>query len=277
MTGHSTGVDTVRASEHGGSNPVTLTWDYLSDSDNWSGSGGIADRLMEHVALSVGALLIAALIALPIGTVIGHGRRGDDLPIAIGAAGRLLPSLGVFCYLALKVDTGNDAVLVALVLLALPPMMTAAYTGVRLVDATTVEAARGAGMMPNQILRHVEIPMAMPQLVAGVRKSARQVVAMAAVGAFVGAGGLGRLIIDGQAADVRDYGQVATGGILIALVAVALDGLLALIGHQLISPGVARRQRPPVRTAAPAPAPDPAPAGATTYPTLPGAPPPPVT
>jgi osmoprotectant transport system permease protein len=149
-------------------------------------------------------------------------------------------------------------------------MMTAAYTGVRLVDGAAVESARAAGMLPGQILRQVEVPMALPDLIAGIRKSSRQVVAMAAVAAFVGAGGLGRLIIDGQSQEVRDYGMVATGGVLIALVAVVLDGLIVMIGHRFTSPGLTARAKPrPVRPAVEEPA--------LTYPTMPGAPPPPLT
>lgn len=245
---------------------MNLMWDYLSNGDNWSGDGGIADRVFQHLALCLGALLIAGLVALPIGTAVGHGRRGDDLPIALGALGRLMGPLGVFCYFALKFDTGNDSVLFALVLLAIAPMMTAAYTGVRLVDPAAVESARAAGMMPGQILREVEIPMAFPDLVEGVRKASRQIVAMAAVGAFVGADGLGRLIIDGQSEDIHDYGMVATGGVLIALLAVVLDGLIVAVGHRFTSPGLSRRA--PVKAVRPEPA--------TTYPTMPGAPPPPL-
>ena len=248
---------------------MNLMWDYLSNGDNWSGSGGIADRALEHVVLCLAALVIAALIALPLGTLVGHGRRGDDLPIALGTVGRLVAPLGIFCYFALKIDTGSDAVLFALVLLAVPPMMTAAYTGIRLVDAAAVDSARGAGMLPGQMLRQVEIPMALPDLVAGIRKSSRQVIAMAAVGAFVGAGGLGRLIIDGQSDEFRDYGMVATGGVLIALLAVVFDAIIVALAHRFTSLGLSRRT--PVRPAPPAAPPAPAP---TTYPTLPGPPPP---
>ena len=261
---------------------MNLMWDYLSDGGNWSGDGGIADRIFQHLALCLGALLLAGLVALPIGTAIGHGKRGDDLPIALGTIGRLMGPLGVFCYFALRVDTGNRSVVLALFLLAIPPMMTAAYTGVRLVDAAAVESGRAAGMLPGQILRQVEIPMALPDLITGIRKSARQVVAMAAVGAFVGAGGLGRLIIDGQSDEFRDYGMVATGGVLIALLAVFLDAAIAVIGQQFVSPGLTRRT--PVRTAPARPATYPtisdAQAGAQSGAqpgTLPGPPPPPLT
>jgi osmoprotectant transport system permease protein len=246
---------------------MNLMWDYLSSGDNWGGDGGIADRILEHLALCLGALVLAALVALPIGTMIGHGKRGDDLPIALGTLGRLMAPLGVFCYFALRIDTGDGSVLFGLFLLAIPPMMTAAYTGVRLVDRAAVESARAAGMLPSQILRQVEIPMALPDLLAGVRKSTRQVVAMAAVAAFVGAGGLGRLIIDGQSDDIRDYGMVATGGVLIAVVAVLLDSVIVVAGHRFTSPGLTSRAPRAAR---------PQPARAATYPTMPGAAPPPL-
>ena len=104
---------------------MNLMWNYLSDADNWSGSDGIGARILEHLMLSLGALVIAALIAFPIGLMVGHGRRGDDVPITLGALGRLVAPLGVFCYFALKIDAGNDAVLLGLVILAVPPMMNA--------------------------------------------------------------------------------------------------------------------------------------------------------
>lgn len=247
---------------------MNLMWDYLSDADNWGGDGGIGDRLVEHAALCLIALAVAAAIALPIGTLVGHGRRGDDLPIAIGALGRLLPPLGVFTYLALKFDTGDRAVLVALILLAMPPMMSAAYTGVRLVDASAIASARGAGMQPGQVLRSVEIPMALPEIVAGLRKSARQVVPMAAVGAYIGAGGLGRLILDGQTAEVPSYGMVATGGVLLAVLAVVLDAAIAAGGRAFTSPGLSSRSRVPAAAA---------PARPALSAPVPGAPPPPLT
>ncbi len=246
---------------------MNLMWNYLSDADNWAGSGGIGDRILEHLMLSLGALLIAALIAFPIGLMVGHGRRGDDVPITLGAIGRLVAPLGIFCYFALKIDTGNDAVLLGLVLLAVPPMMTAAYTGIRLVDAAAVESARAAGMLPSQILRSVEVPMALPDLVEGVRKSTRQVVAMAAVAAFVGADGLGRLIIDGQSDEFRSYGMVATGGVLIAILAVLLDAIIVAVGHHFTSPGLTRRFRAPADRPASASAPGAGPV--STYPTMP--------
>ncbi|MGQ0629792.1 MAG: ABC transporter permease [Sporichthyaceae bacterium] len=241
---------------------MNLMWDYMSESDNWRGADGIAARLAEHAGLSALALLGAIAIALPIGAIIGHGRRGDDLPIALGALGRLMPALGVFCYLALKGDGGDSTVLTGLILLAIAPIITAAYTGLRLLDRAAVDSARGSGLSPAAVLLTVELPMAMPALVRGVRTASRQVVAMTAVGAFVGSGGLGRLIIDGQAPEVRDYGQVATGGVLIAAVAIAADIVIVAIGHRLISAGMAGRwapdrpapQLPPATFGTPSPA-----------------------
>lgn len=224
-------------------------WDFVSTSGNWSGPDGIASRLAEHAGITVAVLAIAAAVALPIGAVVGHSRRGDDVPVALGALGRLLPPLAVFTYLAVKTETGNAPVITALVVLALPPMMSAAYAGVRLVDRATVESARAAGMIPTRVLREVELPIAAPDLIAGVRRSAVLVVSMLAVAAYVGADGLGRLIIDGQAPGRRDYGEVATGGVMVAAVAVVLDLLIVAIGAALVSPGLAgrpRRTRPPV-------------------------------
>lgn len=241
-------------------------WDFITVTENWRGPDGIATRWVEHAGITVAVLAIAACIALPIGMVVGHSRRGDDVPVALGVLGRLLPPLGVFTYLAVKTETGNGPVIVALVVLAVPPMMTAAYAGVRLVDRTAVESARAAGMIPTRVLRDVEIPMALPDLVAGVRRAAVLVVSMLAVAAYVGADGLGRLIIDGQSAQRRNYGEVATGGVMVAAVAILLDLLILAFGATMVSPGLRDRPRraraampPRPHEEAPAPLPPPPP------------------
>jgi osmoprotectant transport system permease protein len=217
---------------------MNLLWNYLCDSTHWNSDGGITQRLSEHVVLSLGALLFAGVIALPMGVVIGHSRRGDDLPILLGVLGRWLPPLGVLAYFAMKVDIGDNSAFLVLVLLAMPPMMSAGYAGVRLIDRSVVESGRAAGMLPSRVLREIEIPMAMPELVLGVRRAAAQVVAMTALAGYVGTGGLGRMIIDGQSAAVHDYGEVATGGVMLALLAVLLDAAIAAFGSGLIPPGL---------------------------------------
>lgn len=220
---------------------MNLMFGYLFDAGNWTGPGGLGQRLGEHLAISLGALLVAAAIALPLGVMVGHSRRGDDLPILFGAAGRLLPALGVLAYFAMKTDGGTAPAFLVVVLLTASPIMSAAYTGVRLVDRAAVESARAAGMLPPVVLREVELPMAMPALVRGVRRGAVAAVAMTAVAAYVGAGGLGRLILDGQTAEIRNYGMVAGGGLLLAVVAVVVHLMLVAAGKELIPPGLSAR------------------------------------
>jgi osmoprotectant transport system permease protein len=217
---------------------MNLFWDYISDLDHWKATDGIAQRLGEHVAMSVGALLIATVVALPLGIAVGHSGKGDDLPILFGVLGRLLPPLGVFAYFAMKTETGTGPAFAMLVLLGMAPIMSAGYAGVRLLDRPVIESARATGMVPMQVLREIELPMAMPQLIAGVRRAAVTIVSMAAVAAYAGAKGLGRLILDGQQPTVHDYGMVATGGVLLALIAVLLDRIIAAFGASLVPPGL---------------------------------------
>lgn len=220
---------------------MNLMWTYLSDPGNWTGAGGIGERLGEHLALSIGALLFAAAFALPLGVMVGHSRRGDDLPILIGALGRLLPPLGVLVYFAMKTDVGTAPAFAVIVLMTASPMMSAAYAGVRLVDRAAVESARAAGMLPPVVLREVELPMAMPALARGVRRAGVTAVAVTAVAGYVGAGGLGRLIIDGQSEQIRNYGMVASGGLLLAVVAVVVHLMLVAVGKELIPEGLSAR------------------------------------
>jgi osmoprotectant transport system permease protein len=216
---------------------VNLFWTYLTDQSHWTGSGGITQRLSEHVVLSFAALFVAGLIAIPLGVTVGHSGRGDDLPILFTVLGRVLAPLGVLVYFAMKMGTGSGPAFFMLVLLAMPPMMAAGYAGVRLVDRAVVESARAAGMLPGQVLREVEIPIAMPALIVGARRAAAQVILCAAVAGYVGAGGLGRLIFDGQSPAVHNYGEVATGGVVLAVLAMAVDVLINWFGAGLVTPG----------------------------------------
>jgi osmoprotectant transport system permease protein len=217
---------------------MNLWWDYISDGSNWSATDGITTRLGQHIALSVGALVIALIVAMPIGIAVGHSGKGDDVPILFGTLGRLLPPLGVLVYFAMKTQTGTGPAFFIIVLMGMAPIMSAGYAGVRLLDRPVIESARASGMLPMQILREIEIPMAMPKLIEGVRRAAVAIVSMVAVAAYTGASGLGRLIIDGQQPAVHNYGMVATGGVLIAVLAVVLDRAIAGFGATLIPPGL---------------------------------------
>jgi osmoprotectant transport system permease protein len=229
---------------------MDLLWSYLTDAGNWSGRTGIGHRLLEHIGFTVTALLIAALVALPLGVAIGHSRRGSDLAIMIGGTGRAVPALGLLAYLVLKTDNSDGPILVVLAVLGVPAMLAASYGGVRRVNRHVVESARAAGMQPHQVLTQVEIPAALPTILAGIRASACQVVAATTLAAYVGGGGLGRLIVDGLA--VRQYGVMATGAVLVAAVALVLDLALRGAERAVVSPGVSGRYPvgPPARPAA---------------------------
>jgi osmoprotectant transport system permease protein len=214
-------------------------WDYISSGGHWSGRDGILTRLGEHVGFLLTAMLIAAIVAIPAGALIGHARRGTDVVIALGAAGRYLPSIAVLMFLARRSGAGTGVVLLALVIIAIPPMLTAAYAGVRSVDRRIVDAARGMGMQPHQVLLQVEAPVAIQPVIEGARRAALLVTATAAIAAYVHAGGLGRLMVDGLAAN--SYGEMATGAVVLALLALGVDLLLGALGRALVPPGLTGR------------------------------------
>lgn len=214
----------------------TLVW--LGDLAHYRGVDGVPHRLAEHLMLSGAAMGIAMLLALPLGACIGHGRRAPLLGAVLLAgtnASRAVPVFAVLVLLAATpVGFGNRATVLALVLFALPPLATNAYIGVRGVDRSVLEAARGNGMSGGQVLRRVELPLAMPLLAAGVRSAAVQVVATATLAAYVGGGGLGRLIADGFGR--ADPAQTAAGGVLVAALALAVELVLGFVQRRL-TPG----------------------------------------
>jgi osmoprotectant transport system permease protein len=216
-------------------------WDFVFDAAHWSGPSGIPVRVLEHLYYTGLTLAIALAIALPIGLLIGHTNRASFLVINIGNAARSLPTLGVLIIVVLTTGLGLTPVLVALVALAIPPILTATYAGIRAVDPVVVDAARGMGMTPPQILFRAEVPVALPVIMSGLRSAAMQVVATATIAAYVALGGLGRFVIDGLA--VRSYAEMLTGAVLVALVAVTVDASLAGVQRLIVSPGVSGRFR----------------------------------
>jgi osmoprotectant transport system permease protein len=213
--------------------------EFLSDPAHWSGPSGIPTRLLEHVWYTLLALGIATGIALPVGLLIGHTNRGAFLAINLGNAARSLPTLGVLILVVLATGIGFTPVLVALVALAIPPVLTATYAGLRAVDPQIVDAARGMGMRTHQVLFRAEVPVALPVIMSGVRSAALQVVATATIAAYVALGGLGRFVIDGLA--VRSYAEMLTGALFVALLAITLDLVLAALQRAVVSPGVTGR------------------------------------
>ena len=212
-------------------------WEYLTDSFNWSGNEGIWARIVEHLWYTFAALGLSVVIGLPIGLRIGHTRRGAFLAINLGNAARALPSLGLLMIAVLLTDQiGFLPVLIALVALGIPPILASTYAGLSGVDAATIDAARGMGMTGREILTKVEIPIGLPLIISGIRSATLQIVSTATIAALVSLGGLGRYVVDGL--KLRDFPQMFTGALLVALLAIALDALFALIGRITVSPGL---------------------------------------
>lgn len=207
----------------------TLAW--FLDPANWSGSNGVPSRVLEHVVFSVVAIAIAAAVALPAGLAIGHTGRGAAVTTAVAGLGRAVPSYALLILFVPFLGLGFASALPALVLLAIPPILVNTVAGLRDVDPEIVEAGRGVGMTERQVLRDVEIPAALPAIVAGLRTSAVQVVATATLAALVAGGGLGRYIVDGFA--VRRDDRILAGAILVALLAFATERLFTLVQRRL--------------------------------------------
>lgn len=206
---------------------LSETVDWLTDSAHWTGENGIPHRLVEHLGYTVLTVAIAAAIAIPIGLWIGHTGRFRGVAVAVSGALRALPTLGVLTYVVLFSGIGLVPPVIALVLLALPPLLAGAYAGLEAVDRQTIDAARAIGMTERQILTKVEVPLALPLIVGGIRSATLQVVATATVAAYVGLGGLGRYLIDGLA--LSDYPRMAAGSILVIALALALDAVFVVL------------------------------------------------
>jgi osmoprotectant transport system permease protein len=215
-----------------------MNFSYLTDPAHWdpSNPGSIPNLILSHLGYTALALLLGAIIALPVGLYIGHTGKGSFIAINAGNAGRSLPTLGLLMLMVTLLGLGLLPVLIALTVLVIPPILTSAYAGMRNLDHRVVDAARGMGMRPWQVLTRVELPMALPVMLSGFRNAALQVVATATVAAAVGLGGLGRLLIDGLA--VNDYSRVLAGAIVVAALAVLVDLFLALIQRLIVSPGL---------------------------------------
>ncbi len=219
---------------------------FFDNSDHWSGNEGIPTLFAEHLQLTIVSVLVAAALALPLGIALGHWRRGGAIAINIANVGRALPALALLILMVQWVGIGEPEGLlapvqsipafVAMVALAIPPMVANAYVGMASVDDEVREAASGMGMRGRQVLSRIELPMALPLIMAGVRTAAVAVVATATLAAYVDAGGLGRYIVDGFA--VQDNVKVFVGGLLVALLAVIVELSLALLERVLVSRGL---------------------------------------
>lgn len=213
------------------------SWDWLIDSAHWSGSDGFPHRIAQQLGYTGLTVGIALAIALPIGLWIGHTGRLRGLAVTVTGSLRALPTLGVLTFMVLLRGIGLAPAVVALVVLALPPLLAGAYAGLESVDRQTVNAARAMGMTEWQVLGRVEVPLALPLILGGIRSAVLQVVATATIAAYIGLGGLGRYLFDGIA--VRDYPQMVAGSVVIVLLALVLDAAFAgaqRVARNAISP-----------------------------------------
>jgi osmoprotectant transport system permease protein len=218
-------------------------WAWLTDPAHWTGPSAIPMRLGEHVAISVGSIAVALALALPIGLWIGHTGRGARLAINLANVGRAIPSLAAIGIVvpftaAIDADAGFKVypTLIAMIVLAIPPILVNTYQGIASVDADLVEAARAMGLRERQILGGIEIPLALTAILAGVRSASVQVVATATLGAIYGLGALGSYVVEGVAQN--DDAKLFAGVVLVASLALASEGLLALAQRRATSPGL---------------------------------------
>lgn len=210
---------------------------WLTTAANWTGDGGLLERIGEHLWYTLVAVLGAALVAIPVGLAVGHTGRGVTAAVGFANAMRALPTLGVITLLSLQLGVlRTGPVLFGLALLAVPPILAGAYAGVQSVDRSVLDASAGVGMTRWQQLWQVEVPTAMPLLLGGLRGAVLQVVATTTVAAFVGLGGLGRPLLDGQR--VADYPQVAGAALVVAALAVLIDVLLAGVQRLVVPRGL---------------------------------------
>jgi osmoprotectant transport system permease protein len=220
---------------------------WLTDPAHWTGPNGIPQRILEHLIYSGISLLIAALIAIPLGVMVGHSGRAK-WTVSLANSLRAVPSLGLLFAVALwlgpKIASSLAYVIpsvIVLVLLAVPPILSGTYAGIQGVDPAARDAAKGMGMRGSEVLRKVELPCSLPLLLSGVRSATLQVIATATIAASISLGGLGRYLIDGLS--VSDYAEMASGAILVAALALVMDGLLSLVQRTAVSPGLTGKFR----------------------------------
>jgi osmoprotectant transport system permease protein len=215
--------------------------EWFTDPANWSGPDGIPARTLEQLQISFAAMAIALAVALPVGLILGHKRRGVFLATNLGNVGRAVPTLGVLTILASipRIGVGDLAAVIALAIFAIPPLLTNTFAGLATVDDEVLDAARGMGMGGAQVLGRVELPLAVPLIAAGIRTATVQVIATASLAALVGSGGLGRYVVDGFA--LQDSTEIIAGAILTALLAVVAELVLAFAQHRVTPPGLRRQ------------------------------------
>jgi osmoprotectant transport system permease protein len=220
---------------------LTFAVDWLKSPQQWSGPDGIPIRVLQHLEYTVLSLLIAAAIALPIGMLIGHFNRGGFAAINTANVWRAIPTLGLLILMVVLLGFSPLTWLIPLVVLAIPAILVNTYEGIAGVDPDLKDAARGMGMTQWQVLWRVEVPVAIPLIMLGLRTAAIFVVATATIAAEIGLGGLGRYIIDGLAAN--NYGEVAGGAAVIVVLALAVQVIFVGLRRLAVPAGLRAQVR----------------------------------
>jgi osmoprotectant transport system permease protein len=220
---------------------------WFTDPAHWTGNDSIPLRVGEHIGLSVAGFALAVLVAIPLGLLIGHTGRGSAVVVGASTVGRAIPSVAILglafpVTLTLGWGLGVPPTLLALMILAIPPILTNLYVGLRDVDPDLRDAAAGSGMTGRQVLARVEWPLALPLALTGMRTAAVTVVATATIGAILSTGGLGRYIIDGIAQ--QDYPKMVAGALLVMLLAFAVEALFAVLQRRAVSAGIRSHPSP---------------------------------
>jgi osmoprotectant transport system permease protein len=231
---------------------------FFTDPANWTGTTGIPNRLLEHLVISGFSIVLATLIAVPIGLYVGHTNRASGLAINVANIGRAVPSYGMTVILlpitlllapVLHYDEGFGLtflpIFLAMTFLAIPPLLVSTYAGLRSVDRDLIEAGRGMGLRERQILGRIELPIASSIIVGGFRTATLQVIATATIGAILGGGGLGRFIFDGLNQGLAGRTSIYAGAIMVSALAIGVDLLLAWVQGRLTPVALRRVRRAP--------------------------------
>jgi osmoprotectant transport system permease protein len=238
----------VGARAGGGVSDLSRAVVYLNDPFNWTRAGGILDLTRQHLVISVLAVLLAVVVAFPLGVLLGHTGRGAQGIVVLSNVSRAVPTLALLTVFAVTpIGFSDRATVIALAIFAVPPVLTNTFVGLRGVDRDAVEAARAMGMRTRQVIGRVELPLAVPLVMTGLRTALVQVVATAGLAALVGGGGLGRLLNLGYGQ--QDYGVVLAAAVLITALALLAEVLLVVLTW-LVTPGQKRLPFLPARAAA---------------------------
>ena len=206
-------------------NYLRQAFSWLTDSSNWSGASGIPARIGEHLLITAIVVGLAAAIAVPVGVLVGHTRRGAAAVGAVTGAARSIPTLGLLTVFGLAFGIGLKAPVLALVILAIPSLLAGTYAGIQAIDPAIPSAAKAVGMSPAQVIEKVEIPLALPVIVGGIRAAVLQVIATATLAAYISDTGLGRYLFSGLKS--RDYTQMLGGAFVVILLALLMEVILA--------------------------------------------------